>query len=101
MNLEKKRLREQATVTRMVAIYCRAHHGSSLCPDCQALADYARRRSQECPKLAEKTFCLYCSSPCYGPKEREQIRRVMKYSGPRLLWHQPILSLKHLLVGLF
>jgi hypothetical protein len=30
---------------------------------------------------------------------REQIRQVMRYAGPRMLLHNPILTIRHLLDG--
>jgi hypothetical protein len=32
---------------------------------------------------------------------REQVRAVMRYAGPRMLWRHPILALEHLWDGLF
>ena len=60
MELERKRKNEQEMVEKMIHIYCRGKHKSKkgcLCPQCQALADYARARTERCPRMAEKTFC--------------------------------------------
>ena len=47
-DMEDRRAREAGMVAFMIGLYCRAHHGTekgALCPDCAALADYARTRS--------------------------------------------------------
>jgi hypothetical protein len=31
---------------------------------------------------------------------RDQVKVVMRYAGPRMLWHHPILALFHILDGL-
>lgn len=97
--LQQKRREELATVKVMIGIYCRAVHGSAkgeLCPKCQELLFYAAKRVECCPRMAEKTFCSVCSTHCYAPAKREAIREVMRYSGPRMLWHAPWQALRHL-----
>ena len=34
---------------------------------------------------------------CYQPQMREQIRQVMRYSGPRMLFHHPVMAIRHLI----
>ena len=82
-SIETKRTREKAMVSEMIALYCRKNHRTkSLYPDCAALADYARRRSDQCPFMEAKTFCSNCAVHCYAPEMREKIRAVMRFSGP-------------------
>ena len=94
---ERKREREKRIVQLMIRLYCRKHHGSraKLCPECQALADYALQRSQRCPFMETKTFCSNCRVHCYRPEMREQIRRVMRFSGPIMLLYHPVMTLRH------
>ena len=95
---ESKRLtREWQTIAAMVPCYCRDHHGTSasLCLECQGLLDYAAVRLDRCRFGPEKPVCNKCPVHCYQPARREQIRVVMRYSGPRMLWQHPILSLRH------
>lgn len=88
---------EQKIVTDMIALYCRKqHHSKELCPECKALTEYAVRRSELCPYKENKTFCSQCKTHCYSPKMREQIRRVMRFSGPRMLFYHPIAAMRHL-----
>ena len=47
-DIETKREREKRMVSQMIALYCRRNHHTSgaLCPECAALNDYARARSE-------------------------------------------------------
>lgn len=94
---ERKREREKRIVQLMIRLYCQKHHGSrtQLCAECQALADYALQRSQHCPFIETKTFCSNCRVHCYRPEMREQIRRVMRFSGPRMLLYHPVMTVRH------
>lgn len=98
MNTEKKRQREKQMVTEMIRLYCRKKHGGrGLCPDCAALAEYARQRSDKCPFMAEKTFCSNCRVHCYKPEMREKIREVMRFSGRRMIFSHPIAAVWHVI----
>ncbi len=82
----------------MIALYCAGvHGGDGLCGECKRLTAYARDRLERCPFGEEKPICKECSTHCYGTEEREQIRAVMRYSGPRMLLHNPNIALAHLL----
>ena len=76
--VEKKRQKEQYVVEEMIRLYCRKKHPKEkrqegqMCPDCQKLSDYAK------------------------PEMREQIRQVMRFSGPRMLLYHPVLAIWHL-----
>jgi hypothetical protein len=99
---ETRRLaREKRTIRAMVRIYCRAHHRADDCPcaECQALLDYAMQRLDRCPYGAEKTTCVRCPTHCYKRDMREQVKVVMRYAGPRMLFRHPILALFHMLDG--
>ena len=69
---------------------------SPLCPQCQALLDYAHKRLDHCKFGEDKPSCTRCPVHCYKPAMREHIRQVMRYSGPRMLLHDPIMAIKHL-----
>jgi len=93
--------REKQTVRAMVGIYCRAHHDAAEppCAACRDLLDYAACRLDRCPFGAEKPTCVNCPIHCYKPAMRDQMREVMRYSGPRMLLRHPILAIRHLLDG--
>ena len=97
--LESKRGREKQMVSQMIALYCRKQHHSKdgLCPDCSALDAYARSRSDKCPFMETKTFCSNCTVHCYKPDMREKIRLVMRFSGPRMLFHHPVAAVRHVI----
>ena len=102
MPREQGRLtREKRTLQAMVQVYCRAHHSvkGDLCPECQALCDYALSRLDRCPYGAEKTTCANCPTHCYKPAMRDQVKAVMRYAGPRMLYHHPILAPLRVLDG--
>lgn len=68
-----------------------------LCPECAELEAYAHARSERCPFMEEKTFCSNCTVHCYRPEMRERIRTVMRYAGPRMLFHHPVMAIRHML----
>lgn len=97
--LTEKIEHEQQVVAQMIAIYCRGRHKTrqGLCEQCAELAAYARQRTENCPRMQQKTFCSICPVHCYTPVMREKIREVMRYAGPRMIWRRPLLALRHLL----
>ena len=94
--------RERKTVENMIGIFCRDHHQTkgALCHECRELVEYARFRLQNCPFQENKTTCGNCPIHCYKPHMREKIREVMRYSGPRMLRHHPLLAIGHMIDGL-
>ena len=96
----QKREQEKQTVGLMIELYCHGHHGTrghALCPDCEALRSYADARVDHCPHIETKTFCSACKTHCYKPQMREAIRQVMRWSGPRMIFHHPVLAVRHLI----
>ncbi len=85
----------------MIHIYCRDQHEGDLCPDCQALMSYVNLRLDRCRFGEDKPTCARCPVHCYQRDRREQIKAVMRYAGPRMLWEHPWLSVCHLLDGWF
>ncbi|MDD3727378.1 MAG: nitrous oxide-stimulated promoter family protein [Dysgonamonadaceae bacterium] len=93
MNEEEKKV-----VKKMITLYCKGNHNTNgvLCTDCRELNEYAFARLSRCPFREEKPTCGSCSIHCYKPDKREQIKEVMRYAGPRMLFISPIYTLKHL-----
>ena len=83
----------------MIRLYCKKCHGTKtgLCPECKALAEYACDRSNKCPFMDNKTFCSNCKVHCYKPEMRNRIRQVMRFSGPRMIFHHPVMAMQHLI----
>ena len=93
--------REWHTVRAMIRLYCHECHGSTgeLCPACTGLADYARVRLEKCPFGCDKPTCAKCRIHCYRAKavQREQMKEVMRYAGPRMIWRHPVLAIRHMM----
>jgi hypothetical protein len=103
MNPTHPRLdRERRTMRAMILMYCQDHHDAAeaLCPECSDLYTYALARLEGCPYGEKKPACANCPIHCYKSDRREEVRRVMRYSGPRMLKRHPILAILHLLDGL-
>ena len=98
-DIQSKREREKETVSYMIALYCRKQHGGKkeLCPECKELLEYARLRSDKCPFMETKTFCSNCKVHCYKPEMREKIRKVMRFSGPRMIVTHPVMAMRHVI----
>lgn len=91
--------REKRTVRQMIEIYChgQGHCRKGVCTECSALLEYAHSRLDHCKFGEQKPTCEKCPIHCYKPAMRKQIRIVMRYAGPRMLWHHPIAAIRHLL----
>ncbi len=94
--------REGRTIEAMISIYCRAEHDTQgmLCSECAELLDYARSRLDRCPFQEGKPTCVNCHVHCSKPTMREEIRIVMRFAGPRMVYKHPVLTLFHLVDGL-
>ena len=93
--------REAQTIQAMISLYCRETHRpeSKLCADCAELLAYAQQRLERCPFAVDKPTCANCPVHCYRPDMRERVRTVMRYAGPRMLLHHPLLAMRHLMDG--
>jgi hypothetical protein len=107
MSEQRARIRREAhTIDTMVKLYCQAHHATlissgeaRLCPSCTELRAYAHLRLSKCPYQETKPTCAKCPIHCYQPNYRDQIRAVMRYAGPRMIYRYPLLAVRHLLDG--
>ena len=94
--------REKKTIDAMLGIYCQGKHGSSralsggLCDDCCALQEYAHQRLDVCPFHDNKPACNKCTVHCYAEQKRVQVKDVMRYAGPRMMFRYPVLAVLHL-----
>ena len=73
------------------------HNTRPLCPECAALLDYALRRLDSCRFGNGKPSCRKCPVHCYRADMRERIRTVMRWAGPRMIFHHPLAATRHLL----
>ena len=66
--------REKRTIELMIKIYCKKKHKEKeLCPECSELLEYALKRLM-----------------------KEKIKKVMRFSGPRLIIYNPIELIRHM-----
>lgn len=90
--------REKRLIPVMIREYCHHYHhthGKEVCPECQELTDYALLRLDKCPFKVNKGFCSFCKIHCYQKEMKEKIRKVMRYSGPRMVFTHPIYAFSH------
>ena len=91
--------KEIEIVTVMIKMYCKHYHHTKgeLCDECSKLLDYVKLRRSKCPFGDNKTFCSNCKVHCYNKEMREKIKKVMRYSGPRIFFIHPVIASKHIL----
>jgi hypothetical protein len=101
----KKWEKEKKLIPVMIKKYCSGRHKKErkaqnlkrgeLCEECKALKEYALFRLEKCPFKVNKQFCSFCKIHCYKPEYRQEIKKVMQYAGPRMIFTHPIFSLSH------
>lgn len=94
----KRRLREQKTIHHMIALF--AKYSPAAKEDAahyETLYGYAVNRLDRCAFGEEKPACKQCPIHCYQPARREEMKVIMRWAGPRMLWRHPILTLQHLI----
>lgn len=79
--------REKMTIQRMIALYQRRCPGA-LADNAhyQALNAYADKRLDKCVFGENKPACKQCPVHCYQPAKREEMKQIMRWAGPRMLW---------------
>ena len=88
---------EKDTVKQMISLYCKKNHNmEELCIECKELLEYAFKRLDRCPYGEEKSFCNKCTTHCYKQDKKEQMKKVMRFSGPRMIFYNPKMVIKHL-----
>ncbi|EDB0153790.1 nitrous oxide-stimulated promoter family protein [Salmonella enterica] len=94
----KRIAREKLTIKKMIALY------ESQCPQVStvqghydALFAYAQKRLDKCVFGEEKPACKQCPVHCYQPAKREEMKQIMRWAGPRMLWRHPVLTVRHLI----
>lgn len=99
--LDSGALKREATLLRAMFVrYCQDHHGSrdnNLCDECTELLRYSLTRLACCPFGQEKPTCARCKIHCYRAQEKDSVRAIMRYSGPKMMLPHPLLTLEHLI----
>ena len=89
--------KEEEVVTLMINLYYKKNKDArGKTEERDDLLNYVRHRLSVCPFGDNKTFCSNCKIHCYKPEYREKIKKVMRYSGPRMLMYHPIIAIRHL-----
>ena len=100
-SIENKRNKEKEVIELMIRIYCdHKHEGEPFCSSCRELLDYSIHRIDHCPFMEDKTYCSNCKVHCFNEEMRASIREVMRFSGPRMLVHHPIMAIDHVFQSL-
>jgi hypothetical protein len=90
--------RERRTIAAMIGIYCHDHHGkdqTDCCDECANLRRYADQRLDVCVFGESKMPCNDCAVHCYSQTMRGRVVEIMRYAGPRMPLHHPVLGLLH------
>ena len=89
--------RERITIKKMVKMYCNSKHHTRklICNDCQELLDYAILKIDRCIFETEKPACSECLVHCYAKEKRENIKTIMRFAGPRMMYYHPYLGIMH------
>jgi len=62
----------------------------------QGLNGYANRRLDRCVFGDDKPACKNCPVHCYQPAKREEMKEIMRWADPRMLWRHPVLAILHM-----
>lgn len=107
--LTKAQLKDINVIARFTQVWCSGHRHQQrslqllpgnlkpveLCPDCSNFVQYAIQKRYKCPLEAEKPSCKHCRIHCYAPEQRALVKKIMAWSGRRMimrgrldyLWH--------------
>ncbi|MFK4567965.1 nitrous oxide-stimulated promoter family protein [Enterococcus sp. UD-01] len=77
----------------MIRLYYQKVNQADISED--RMLQYAQKRLEFCRFGEEKTTCQRCPIHCYQPKYRAQMKKIMRYSGPRMLFKHPYLTIRH------
>ncbi len=90
--------REKLTIKKIINLYQAKCPQASAEPEhYEALFVYAQKRLDKCVFGEEKPACKQCPVHCYQPAKREEMKQIMRWAGPRMLWRHPILTVRHLI----
>lgn len=91
--------REKKVVKRMIEFYCRKKEkNKELCEECRSLLVYACKRLDRCKYGEHKSSCRNCPIHCYKQDMRDRMRKVMRFSGPRMLLYHPLEAIRHWII---
>ncbi|MDO5028056.1 MAG: nitrous oxide-stimulated promoter family protein [Bacillota bacterium] len=91
--MTKKIEKKKEILRLMVEIYKKAHPDQA--EDLLALETYAIDKMTNCPNKNKNIVCKSCTIHCYQKEQRQQIKKIMRFSGPRMLVLHPILTIEY------
>ncbi|MBN2546049.1 MAG: nitrous oxide-stimulated promoter family protein [Spirochaetes bacterium] len=97
------RLNEKKIIEDMIVFYCKKNHLSDedyLCINCKNLLEYSINKLKKC-KYVNKPVCSNCTVHCYQKNYRNEIIKVMKFSGFNYLIKHPYIGIKFILKKIF
>jgi len=90
--------REKQTVRLMIELYCRHYlKHETMSDEYRQLSEYACSRLDHCRYGEKKTACKDCPTHCYAPEQRQAIREVMRWTGPRMIIYSPRAAFEHVI----
>lgn len=81
----------------MIDIYYKQFKDEAHQEERSDVLSYAMARLNYCRFGEEKPTCKICPVHCYQKKYQDQMKVIMRYSGPRMLLYHPIMSVEHML----
>ena len=94
--INKKTEKEKKIVKLMIIKYCNGHkHLGTPCESCSEIIKYVEKRIDLCPFKETKTYCSNCKVHCYNSNMKVKIKKVMRYSGSRMIFSHPIIIIDH------
>ncbi len=92
-----KKNKEYEMLEYMVKLYSRKKlKQKELGAECIELLEYAKFRREKCFHGENKPYCSCCTIRCYKRDMKEFMAKVMRFSGPRMIFRHPILAFDHL-----
>lgn len=91
--------REKKTLSAMIDIYCEQFNSrvAEHCAEYKELSAYALNKVDNCPYQENKPVCPKCKIHCYNKEMRDKIKKIMRYSGPKMIFRHPYLAVMHLI----
>ena len=93
--------KDLATLEAMGKIYCKAHHKgepkdeAGLCQWCRTVVQDTFDRSQNCPNGHQEN-CQDCDIKCQRGESQANVKKLMAYSAPIMLFRHPLMAATYL-----
>ena len=97
--IQGKREREKRTVALMIRLYCRKKHGTKkiFVPNAKHFRSMRCSAVINAPLWKPRPFALTAVCIVTSRKCVKKIREVMRFSGPRMILHHPVMAVRHVI----